>query len=97
MLTTETIWIAIGFLGQFFFSCRFIVQWVYSERVRRSVIPVAFWYFSLAGGAVLLSYAIYREDPVFIAGQGAGLLIYSRNLYFVWREARAEDASAGEG
>ena len=96
MLNSETVWIAIGFLGQIFFSCRFIVQWLSSERVRRSVIPVAFWYFSLAGGVILLSYAIYREDPVFIVGQATGLLIYSRNLYFVWREQREEDATAGE-
>ena len=81
-------WLVIGFLGQAFFSTRFLIQWVFSERRRRSIIPVAFWYFSLAGGATLLAYAIHREDPVFIVGQGAGLLVYSRNLYFIWRERR---------
>jgi lipid-A-disaccharide synthase-like uncharacterized protein len=68
---------------------RFLLQWLYSERLKKSVIPVAFWYFSLAGGATLLSYAIYKQDPVFIVGQAAGLFIYSRNLYFIIRERRA--------
>ena len=80
---TLTTWTVIGFLGQAFFSARFIVQWIVSERVRESIIPVAFWYFSLFGGATLLAYAIHREDPVFIVGQAAGLIIYARNLYFI--------------
>lgn len=80
------LWIVIGFAGQALFSMRFLVQWISTERARRSVIPVAFWYFSLAGGATLLAYAIWRQDPVFIVGQAGGLLIYSRNLYFVHRE-----------
>ncbi|MDJ0894030.1 MAG: lipid-A-disaccharide synthase N-terminal domain-containing protein [Alphaproteobacteria bacterium] len=92
MLTTETIWLSIGFLGQLLFSGRFIAQWLVSEREGRSVIPLAFWLFSLAGGATLLSYAIYRLDPVFIVGQVGGLFIYSRNLYFIWREHRARPA-----
>ncbi len=79
-----TIWLAVGFLGQFMFSMRFLTQWVSSEKHRKSVIPVAFWYFSLAGGATLLTYAIYREDPVFIVGQAGGLMIYMRNLYFIY-------------
>jgi lipid-A-disaccharide synthase-like uncharacterized protein len=82
------IWLAVGFAGQALFSMRFIVQWWASERQKRSVIPVAFWYFSLAGGVTLLCYAIYRQDPVFIAGQAGGLFIYSRNLYFIYRERR---------
>jgi len=81
-------WLVVGFLGQAFFSMRFIVQWIFSEKHRRSMIPVAFWYFSLAGGATLLAYAIHREDPVFIVGQAGGLIVYSRNLYFIWRERR---------
>ena len=89
----ETIWIGIGFVGQFFFSARFFVQWIQSERLRRSVVPVAFWYFSILGGATLLSYAIYRKDPVFIVGQAFGLLIYLRNLYFIFREKDATSAS----
>ncbi len=82
-MDTNTIWLGIGFLGQAMFSMRFLIQWIYSERERRSIIPVAFWYFSVAGGALLLAYALYRLDPVFILGQGAGLLIYGRNLYFI--------------
>jgi lipid-A-disaccharide synthase-like uncharacterized protein len=82
-------------LAKPFFSCRFLVQWLVSERQKRSIIPHAFWCFSLLGGATLLSYAIDKEDPVFIFGQGAGLLIYSRNLYFIRRAARAE--VKGEG
>lgn len=95
-MTTETFWLALGFTAQAMFSMRFIVQWMASERAKRSIIPVAFWYFSVAGGATLLAYAIYREDPVFIAGQGAGLFVYMRNLYFIHRdrirEARGEPA-----
>jgi len=82
------VWLAVGFTGQALFSMRFIVQWWCSERKKRSVIPVAFWYFSLAGGVTLLGYAIYRQDPVFIAGQAGGLFVYSRNLYFIYREHR---------
>ncbi|MEZ5473431.1 MAG: lipid-A-disaccharide synthase N-terminal domain-containing protein [Steroidobacteraceae bacterium] len=79
----KDIWMAIGFVGQGFFSARFIVQWLASERVKRSIIPVAFWYFSLGGGLTLLAYAIHRKDPVFIAGQSAGIFVYLRNLYLL--------------
>lgn len=89
-LTAQVAWLGIGFLGQALFSLRFLVQWISSERQRRSVVPLAFWYFSLAGGAVLLSYAIWRQDPVFIVGQGMGLVIYLRNLQFRLRERRGE-------
>lgn len=82
-MDNATIWLVIGFLGQALFSARFIVQWLQSEREKRSVFPVAFWYFSIAGGTTLLAYAIYKEDPVFIVGQVTGLFIYMRNLYFV--------------
>ena len=82
------LWVAVGFLGQLLFTARFLVQWVQSERQRRSVTPVAFWYFSLGGGLVLLLYAVHRRDPVFILGQAAGLLIYSRNLWLIGRERR---------
>lgn len=93
MSEVSAVWLAIGFLGQAFFSMRFIVQWIQSERARRSIIPVVFWYFSIAGGATLLAYAIHRADPVFIVGQAGGLLIYGRNLYFIWRDRRR---AAGE-
>ena len=77
------IWVIIGFAGQALFSARFIVQWLASERVKRSIIPTAFWYFSLAGGLPLLAYALHKQDPVFIAGQGLGLIVYLRNLYLI--------------
>ncbi len=77
------IWIIIGFAGQALFSARFIVQWLASERVKRSIIPTAFWYFSLAGGLTLFAYAIHKQDPVFIVGQGLGLIVYLRNLYLI--------------
>jgi lipid-A-disaccharide synthase-like uncharacterized protein len=81
-------WLALGFAGQALFSARFLVQWVSSERHKRSVIPLAFWYFSLAGGATLFAYALHIGDPVFILGQSMGVLIYSRNLYFIHKERR---------
>lgn len=84
-----TVWIMIGFLGQALFSARFVIQWLASEKARRSIVPKAFWYFSLAGSAVLLSYAIHRADPVFIVGQASGLFIYLRNLYLIKVEHRA--------
>ncbi len=77
------VWIVIGFIGQTLFSARFIVQWLVSERARRSIIPTAFWYFSLAGGTVLFAYAIHKRDPVFMVGQGMGLIVYLRNLYLL--------------
>jgi lipid-A-disaccharide synthase-like uncharacterized protein len=81
--SSETIWLCIGLIGQSLFFMRFFVQWLASERKRESVIPPAFWYFSLAGGLVLLAYAVWRADPIFILGQASGIGIYSRNLYFV--------------
>lgn len=87
-MKAETIWLGIGFGGQAMFSMRFLVQWLYSEKVKRSIVPVAFWYFSIAGSLMLLSYAIYKKDPVFILGQSFGLLVYLRNLYLIRREKR---------
>lgn len=86
---TPELWLAIGFLGQACFASRFLVQWLTSERAGRSVVPRAFWYLSIAGGAVVLSYAIWRRDPVFIVGQSAGLFVYLRNLALLRREDRA--------
>lgn len=90
----STVWLVVGLLGQACFSARFLVQWIASERRRVSVVPVLFWYFSVAGGVVLLAYAIHRMDPVFILGQGFGLLVYARNLYFILR-GRTPAPSAG--
>jgi lipid-A-disaccharide synthase-like uncharacterized protein len=87
-MKTETIWLVIGFFGQGLFFMRFLVQWIASEIKKRSVIPMAFWYFSFAGGLTLLAYAIYRRDPVFIIGQSTGSIIYIRNMQLVYRERR---------
>ena len=86
MMTSEHFWLTVGFLGQAFFSARFLVQWIASERKKESVIPISFWFFSIGGGLTLLIYAIYRLDPVFILGQGAGLFVYLRNLYLIRRK-----------
>lgn len=92
--TTEIVWLVVGFAAQLMFSMRFIVQWIASERARRSIVPEMFWYFSLAGGAMLLAYAIYRTDPVFILGQAMGLVIYARNVHLIWRHKRESVPSA---
>ncbi|MCP0914329.1 MULTISPECIES: lipid-A-disaccharide synthase N-terminal domain-containing protein [Legionella] len=91
-MSAEYIWLAVGLLGQAIFSARFIVQWLVSEKEKRSVIPVAFWYLSLLGGITLLLYSIYKRDPVFILGQSTGVFIYTRNLLLIQRErvARSE-------
>ncbi|WP_341326389.1 lipid-A-disaccharide synthase N-terminal domain-containing protein [Methylotuvimicrobium sp. KM2] len=84
----EVLWLSIGLIGQALFSARFFVQWLTSEREKKSVFPIAFWYFSIGGGVTLLAYAIHKEDPVFIIGQASGLFIYLRNLYFVVYERK---------
>jgi lipid-A-disaccharide synthase-like uncharacterized protein len=86
-------WIALGFLAQALFTMRFAVQWIASERAGRSVVPTAFWIFSIGGGILLLIYALHRRDPVFIAGQGLGVFIYLRNLQFVLRERKVKVAA----
>lgn len=86
--TEELVWLGIGFTAQFMFSMRFIMQWLASEKARRSVVPEIFWYFSFSGGLMLFVYAIHRMDPVFILGQGMGLAIYARNIYFIWTQKK---------
>jgi lipid-A-disaccharide synthase-like uncharacterized protein len=94
--SAKNIWLAIGFGGQFLFFLRFFVQWLVSEKEKRSVIPEAFWYFSITGGAVLFIYAVFGiHDPVFAVGQGTGLLIYVRNLYFILRAKREAKTASG--
>ncbi|MGR3386494.1 MAG: lipid-A-disaccharide synthase N-terminal domain-containing protein [Paracoccus sp. (in: a-proteobacteria)] len=88
-LNVNMIWLAVGLLGQALFSARFLVQWLASERKRQSIIPVAFWWLSLCGGATLLAYALWRRDPVFILGQGMGLFVYTRNLILIRRHVRS--------
>lgn len=80
-MDSTTLWVVVGLLGQACFSARFLVQWLVSERQHRSVLPDSFWYFSLGGGIILLAYAIYLGDPVFILGQVSGLAIYGRNIW----------------
>ena len=94
-LNPETIWIIVGFIGQSLFFMRFFVQWIASERAGESIMPHAFWYFSLGGGLTLFAYALYRQDPVFIIGQSTGLFIYARNLYLI-RQAQMATATAAE-
>lgn len=97
MMSVTAIWLGVGFLGQAMFSMRFLIQWLTSEKQGKSVIPTAFWYFSIAGGVTLLAYAIWRADPVFIVGQAAGLLIYARNLYFIFRDRRPGSSATVSG
>jgi lipid-A-disaccharide synthase-like uncharacterized protein len=82
-------WVVLGMAAQLLFTARFVVQWVASERAGHSVIPMAFWIFSIFGGLLLLVYALYRKDVVFIAGQAFGVFVYLRNLYFVMRDRKA--------
>ena len=96
-MSPDRIWLLVGFLGQALFSARFLVQWIASERARKSIVPHAFWFLSLGGGATLLAYAIYRQDPVFIVGQGAGLFIYLRNLMLIRRSAATDGGAVGNG
>jgi lipid-A-disaccharide synthase-like uncharacterized protein len=79
-------WVLLGFVAQALFMMRFLVQWIASERAGRSVIPLTFWFFSIGGGLLLFAYALYRRDPVFVAGQAFGVFVYLRNLFFVLRD-----------
>jgi len=87
----QLVWVMVGFLGQAMFSARFIIQWFVSEKAKESIVPIAFWYFSILGGLTLLTYAIWRRDPVIICGQAGGLMIYARNLWFIYSK-RAREA-----
>lgn len=86
MVLTPSSWVVIGLAGQFFFTMRFVVQWIATEKNKKSVMPESFWYFSIAGSVILLWYSIYRQDPVFILGQAFGSIVYLRNLYFIHKE-----------
>jgi lipid-A-disaccharide synthase-like uncharacterized protein len=87
-VSSLAVWLTVGFLGQAFFTARLLVQWLASERKRKSIVPVAFWWLSLLGGLALLSYAIFRRDPVIITGQAMGLFVYVRNLMLVSKARR---------
>jgi lipid-A-disaccharide synthase-like uncharacterized protein len=84
--------VAVGFVGEVLFGLRFVVQWLISEKHKRSVVPVAFWYFSIGGAVLLLAYAISRRDPVFILGIAPTIPIYARNLHLIYRRQREESA-----
>ncbi len=86
LTSIEIFFLIIGFLGQALFASRFIVQWLYSEKLGKSAIPIQFWYLSIFGGIGLLIYAIFRKDPVIILGQSFGLFIYLRNLILIYRK-----------
>jgi len=90
-------WLIIGLTGQLLFGMRFVIQWICSEKKKESYIPVIFWWFSLAGGAILLVYSIYRQDPVFIIGQSMGLMIYIRNLTLIYKKINIEGIEIDEG
>jgi len=91
-MTAEQIWAAVGFIGQGMFFMRFVVQWIRSERERRSIVPIAFWYFSIAGAAISLTYAVHLGSWPFMAGQACGFLVYFRNLYLIRRGRSAAAA-----
>jgi lipid-A-disaccharide synthase-like uncharacterized protein len=84
-------WVLLGFIAQALFTARFLVQWIASERAGKMVMPIAFWFFSIGGGLLLLVYALYRRDPVFIAGQAFGVFVYARNLHFELRDRKGRD------
>ena len=86
---TAAYWLVVGFIGQALFGMRFIIQWIISEKRGESVIPLPFWYLSIGGSLILLSYAIHKQDPVFILGQSMGSIIYIRNLILISRKKRA--------
>jgi lipid-A-disaccharide synthase-like uncharacterized protein len=96
-MSLDTIWIATGFLGQGLFFGRWIVQWLASERSASSKVPISFWYLSLVGGLITLAYAIYRKDPVFIAGQSIGAVVYVRNLMLIYRPKQTNPAKSDQG
>jgi lipid-A-disaccharide synthase-like uncharacterized protein len=89
----EKFWLGLGFLAQTLFAARFVVQWIASERAKKSVVPLAFWVLSMVGGGLLLMYAIWRKDPVFIVGQCTGFLIYSRNLFLIYKERSLQETA----
>jgi lipid-A-disaccharide synthase-like uncharacterized protein len=90
----ELAWLVFGFAAQGMFFMRFVIQWIASERVKRSIVPETFWYFSFAGGFMLFIYAVHRADPVIMLGQLMGLVIYSRNIYLIWYNKRRDASTA---
>ena len=95
-ITPEIFWLAIGLAGQAMFFMRFFVQWLASEKQKRSIIPDSFWYFSVAGAVALTAYALYRQDPVFILGQSVGIGIYLRNIWLIRAARKAAETAVTE-
>lgn len=91
IFSSSKFWITLGIIGQLLFFMRFFVQWIASEKAKKSVIPVSFWHFSIGGALILLIYSIYRLDPVFILGQSMGLFIYIRNLYLIKKNFKGNE------
>lgn len=89
-----TVWLILGFAGQALFGMRFLVQWIHSEKQRKSVIPLTFWWFSIGGGVILLIYSLHTRDPVFISGQLFGVIIYVRNIWLIFNERKAKARSS---
>ena len=87
-ISSEQLWIAFGIAGQLIFGMRFVIQWIVSEKRKESYIPMFFWYLSLAGACVLLTYAIHVRDPVFIFGQTTGFIVYIRNIMLIYKKTR---------
>ena len=81
-------WVLFGFFGQFVFAMRFIIQWIVSEKKKESIVPLSFWYLSICGGVILLIYAVYKKDPVFMIGQASGLIVYTRNLMLITKKKK---------
>jgi len=89
----DSVWLSIGLCANIVFSSRFLVQWIASERAGRSTVPVTFWFLSVIGAGLLLAYAVYRRDPVFILSQAGGIFIYLRNLHLIFRKGRPQPAA----
>jgi len=87
-------WLVFGMIGQLCFTMRFAVQWIASEKKKESVIPISFWAYSLMGSAILLIYAVYRKDPVFIVGQTFGFAVYIRNLQLIFKKKERDCGDA---
>lgn len=90
---TDAVWVLVGIGGQLMFTARFLLQWWASEKAGKSVVPVAFWYFSIAGSLIVLAYGIHRVEPVIILGQLPGTVIYTRNLWLIRQERKRGTAA----
>lgn len=89
----EKFWVVLGMIGQLMFTMRFVIQWIASERAKKSVMPTAFWFFSIAGSLILLIYSIYRRDPVFILGQSFGMIVYFRNIALIIKHKKSSSGN----